>query len=128
MPDLAQAFRDAPYELKRQTLEAFDVQIAYDKTARRIEISATISEAVAQALENAEDLPEEAFVATRDMAGGPDSSVGATLGSWSGIRWRRRAPGAVGSFVTLADWPNGADGAGAHVALDALAVTGLEIA
>ena len=36
---------------------------------RRIEISATITEAIAQALHNAEDLPEEAFVAHTDIAG-----------------------------------------------------------
>lgn len=39
--------------------EAFCLQIAYDKPNRRIEISATITEAIAQALENERDLPEE---------------------------------------------------------------------
>jgi len=54
----------------RQILEAFGVRIAYDKVERRIEISATISEAVAKALEKAEDLPEEvSSVARRDIAG-----------------------------------------------------------
>jgi hypothetical protein len=45
-------------------------QISYDKINRRIEISATITEAIADALENAQVLPQEASnVAQRDMAG-----------------------------------------------------------
>jgi len=39
-------------EIKRQTLDAFDVQIAYDKGQNHIEISATVYEAVPDALEN----------------------------------------------------------------------------
>jgi len=70
IPDLPQALHDAPPELKGHMLEAFGVRIAYDKVERRIEISATISEAVAKALEKAEDLPEEvSSVARRDIAG-----------------------------------------------------------
>ncbi len=43
---------------------------ASDKLNRRIEISATITEAIADALENARDLPEEvSSVAQRDIAG-----------------------------------------------------------
>jgi post-segregation antitoxin (ccd killing protein) len=50
--------------------EAFCLQITYDKLNRRIEISATITEAIAQALENAKDFPEEVSrVAQRDIAG-----------------------------------------------------------
>ena len=50
--------------------EAFCLHIAYDKLARRIEISATVSPAVTEALENAKDLPEEvSSVAQRDIAG-----------------------------------------------------------
>ncbi len=46
------------------------LRISYDKAGRRIEISATISEAVAEALHNAKDLPEEvSSVAQRDIAG-----------------------------------------------------------
>jgi hypothetical protein len=42
----------------------------YDKLDRRIEVSATITEAIADALENAKDLPEEVSnVAQRDIAG-----------------------------------------------------------
>ena len=56
--------------MKRQTLEAFDVEIAYDRPGKRIEISATVSEAVAGALENAKALREEGLaVATEDIAG-----------------------------------------------------------
>ena len=57
-------------KLKRQVFEAFCLQIAYDKPNRRIEISATITEAIAKALENERDLPEEVSnVARRDIAG-----------------------------------------------------------
>ena len=53
VPDLSQAVRDAPMEVER-----------------RIEISATVAEAVAKAFENAKDLPEEvSAVAQRDIAG-----------------------------------------------------------
>jgi site-specific DNA recombinase len=70
IPDLSQTLHEAPPELKRQVFEAFGLRIAYDKVERRIEISATISEAVAKALEKAEDLPEEvSSVARRDIAG-----------------------------------------------------------
>ena len=58
LPDLSQALHRAPAELKRQVFDAFQLSITYDKVERRIEISATITEAVAQALENAKDLPE----------------------------------------------------------------------
>ena len=50
--------------------EAFALEIRFDKADRRIEVCATISEAVAKALENAKDLPEEvSSVTTRDIAG-----------------------------------------------------------
>jgi hypothetical protein len=43
--------------------------LLYDKVARRIEISATVSEAVAKTFQNADDLPEEVVaVAQRDIA------------------------------------------------------------
>ena len=70
IPDLADALRQAPTELKRQVFEAFCLQITYDKPDRRIEISATITEAIADALQNAKDLPQEvSSVARRDIAG-----------------------------------------------------------
>ena len=41
-----------------------------DKPSRRIEISATITQAIADTLENAKDLPQEvSSVAQRDIAG-----------------------------------------------------------
>jgi len=50
--------------------EAFCLQITYDKLSRRIEISAIIREAIARALENAKELPQEVSrVAQRDIAG-----------------------------------------------------------
>ena len=70
LPDLGLALHHAPAELKRQVFDAFQLTITYDKVERRIEISATITEAVAQTLENAKDLPEEvSSVAHRDIAG-----------------------------------------------------------
>jgi hypothetical protein len=70
IPDLGRAHRNAPKELKRQVFEAFCLQITYDKVNRRIEISATITEAIAEALENAKVLSEEvSSVAQRDIAG-----------------------------------------------------------
>jgi len=70
LPDLSDALHEAPRELKRQVFDAFCLQITYDKVNRRIEISATITETVAQALENAKDLPTEvSSVARRDIAG-----------------------------------------------------------
>jgi hypothetical protein len=70
IPNLAHALRQAPPEIKRQVFDAFGLQVTYDKTARRIEISATITEAIAEALHNAEDLPKEvSSVAHRDIAG-----------------------------------------------------------
>jgi len=73
IPDLSEALRQASPGLKRQVFEAFGVRITYDRLQRRIEISATISEAVAEALKNTKSLPEEALVqslvAPRDIAG-----------------------------------------------------------
>ena len=70
IPNLTAALQQAPPEIKRQVFEAFGLRIAYDKAGRRIEISATVSEAIADALHNAKDLPEEvSSVAPRDIAG-----------------------------------------------------------
>jgi hypothetical protein len=43
IPDLSHALRQAPPELKRRVFDAFCLRISYDKPARRIEISATVS-------------------------------------------------------------------------------------
>ena len=59
IPDLGQALRDAPPAIKRQVFESFDLQIAYDKAERRVELTATVSEAVADAFENAKALHAE---------------------------------------------------------------------
>jgi site-specific DNA recombinase len=70
IPSLAHALRQAPPEIKRQVFDAFGLKVTYDKTARHIEIRATITEAIGQALHNAEDLPEEVSnVAHKDIAG-----------------------------------------------------------
>ncbi len=70
MPDLTQALRDASPAIKRQVFSAFDIQIAYDKVERRVEVSATVSAAVADAFENAKALQAEgSSVVVRDIAG-----------------------------------------------------------
>jgi hypothetical protein len=67
---LTKALRDASPEVQRQVFEAFELQIIYDKAERRIEISATVSEAVANAFEKKEVLPKEgSLVVLRDIAG-----------------------------------------------------------
>jgi hypothetical protein len=68
-------------ELKRQVFEAFDLKVVYDKLESRIEISATVSEAVAEAFSNAKDLPEEVHrVAQRGIAGARYVSPSDALG------------------------------------------------
>ncbi len=70
VPDLTQAYRDATPEIQRQTLDAFDIQVLVDKPNGRIEISATISDQVAAALENEKTLREEGLIVTSsDIAG-----------------------------------------------------------
>ncbi len=70
IPDLAASLREATTEVKRQTFEAFGLRIEFDKAERRIEISATISEAVAEAFETTKALQQEGFrVTTSDIAG-----------------------------------------------------------
>jgi hypothetical protein len=49
---------------------AFELGILYDKAERRIEISATVSEAIANAFEKQKALPkEDSLVVVRDIAG-----------------------------------------------------------
>ena len=70
IPDLGQALREAPAAIKRQVFASFDLQIGYDKAERRVELTATVSEAVADAFENAKALETEGFsVVPRDIAG-----------------------------------------------------------
>jgi site-specific DNA recombinase len=70
LPDLTKALEEASPEVQRQVFEAFDLQIVYDKAARRVEISATVSEAVADAFENAKALRlEGSQVVVEDIAG-----------------------------------------------------------
>ena len=53
-----------------QVFEAFELEILYDKAGRTIEVSATVSEAVADAFEKQKALPEEgSLVVVRDIAG-----------------------------------------------------------
>ena len=49
---------------------SFDLQIGYDKAQHRVELSATVSEAVADAFENAKALQAEGLdVVVTDIAG-----------------------------------------------------------
>jgi GAF domain-containing protein len=50
--------------------ESFELRIAFDKSERRVELIATVSEAVADAVENAKALQTEGLgVDVRDIAG-----------------------------------------------------------
>ena len=70
LPDLTESLRQATPEVQRQVFEAFELEILYDKAGRTIEISATVSEAVADAFEKQKALPEEgSLVVVRDIAG-----------------------------------------------------------
>jgi hypothetical protein len=70
IPDLGKALRESPAAVQRQVFEAFELEIAYDKAGRRIEISATVSEAVAAAFENKKALPKEGSrVLLKEVAG-----------------------------------------------------------
>jgi site-specific DNA recombinase len=64
LPDLGKQLRKAPPAIQRQTFEAFGLRIAYDKSTGSIEISASITEAVASAFENTKGLQKEAFSAS----------------------------------------------------------------
>ena len=66
--------------IKRQVFTAFDLQMAYDKAERRVELTATVSEVVADAFENAKALQAEgSSVVVTDIAG-PDSFLAPTHG------------------------------------------------
>ena len=70
IPDLTEALRTASVQIKRQVFESFDLQIAYDKQESRVEISATVSEAVGDAFQNAETLlAEGSSVVVTNIAG-----------------------------------------------------------
>ena len=70
VPDLTKALAKAPPQIQRQVFEAFELQIAYDKAGGRVELSATVSESVADAFENTKALRREgSVVVPRDIAG-----------------------------------------------------------
>ena len=70
IPDLTKTLREAAPEVQRQVFEAFELQIHYDKAERKLEISATVSEAVANAFEKQKALPKEgSLVVLREVAG-----------------------------------------------------------
>jgi hypothetical protein len=70
IPELGQALTEAAPAIKRQVFESFDLRIAYDKAQHRVELTATVSEAVADAFENAKALQVEGSgVVMTDIAG-----------------------------------------------------------
>jgi site-specific DNA recombinase len=70
VPDLSESLRTASPQVKRQIFEAFDLQIAVDRTEGRVEISATVSEEVAKALNTKDPLAREGLaVVPKDIAG-----------------------------------------------------------
>ncbi|MFN8113174.1 MAG: recombinase family protein [Solirubrobacterales bacterium] len=70
LPDLTEALRTASPQVKRQVFESFDLQIVYDKRESRVEITATVSEAVAEAFQNAKTLlAEGSSVVVTNIAG-----------------------------------------------------------
>ena len=67
---LSESLRTASPQIKRQVFEAFDLQIAVDRTEGRVEISATVSEEVAKALNTKDPLAREGLaVVPKDIAG-----------------------------------------------------------
>jgi len=56
IPDLTQQLHAATPEIKRLVFQAFELRVELDKAQRHIALSATITEAVAQALENTKTL------------------------------------------------------------------------
>ena len=64
IPDLSRLLRDAPFEIKRQIFDAFSLQITYDKPTNSFQLSATITEAIAAALEHSPDIPGDLPAAT----------------------------------------------------------------
>lgn len=70
VPDLSENLRNASPQIKRQVFEAFDLQIAFDKREGRVEISATVSEAVAESFNHEDPLWREGpSVTPRGIAG-----------------------------------------------------------
>ena len=67
--DLTEALRETTPATKRQVFASFDPQIAYDKVNRRVELSATVSEAVADGFENESPPNGGSGVVMRDIAG-----------------------------------------------------------
>jgi hypothetical protein len=102
VPDLTKALREAHPHVQRQVFEAFELQVLYDKAAGRIEISATVSEAVANAFEKQKALPKEgSLVVLRDIAG----ARYLLRGAWSAAR-------AAALHVRSGDRGHGPDRAG----------------
>jgi len=88
IPDLAQQLRDAPRDIQRQTYEAFDLRIDFDKAANILSVSASVTEAVAQAFEDTKALREGGLpVTVSDIAGarfvcGSDARLAASYTLW----------------------------------------------
>lgn len=68
IPDLNTALRAASPEVKRQLFDAFDLQLTYDKSRQHLQISATLSEQLATALNAHPYLPPRLLPAAVDAA------------------------------------------------------------
>jgi site-specific DNA recombinase len=74
IPDLTKQLRDATPAVKRQIFQAFELRIEFDKARNSVNISATVTEAIAQAFENTkalqwEGLAADGVVPVSDIAG-----------------------------------------------------------
>jgi site-specific DNA recombinase len=70
LPDLSEQLRDATPEVQRAIFDAFDLRIEYDKTQQRVQISATVTEAVAEAFRGATDISPTGEFRTEGYGGG----------------------------------------------------------
>lgn len=97
IPDLTKSLREASPQIKRQVFEAFDLQIAFDKREGRVEISATVSEAVAEAFNTKDPLAREGLaVVPKDIAGTGFEPVTGSTGRFAVRRTLCRLPSRFG--------------------------------
>jgi hypothetical protein len=68
LPDLSDALRRAAPEAQRQVFDAFALRVEYDRVGGRVRISATVDDALAEALMGVRELP--ATICTDGHGGG----------------------------------------------------------
>ncbi len=69
LPDLTDALRDAEPGIQRAVFDAFALRVEYDRVQSNVRISATVDEAVADALGGVTELPPA--ICTGGHGGGP---------------------------------------------------------